>query len=135
MNGESYRARWDGTDYEASAELVDGRLFMRLYAPVPADGFEEAAPGRFVRAVPAAGCAAIWHVTTVCEWRGASFLVLAEREAELLVEYTGGNASHAAGLGLERIERGVYRAWVRREEVSALGEKAVMIGGTGERHH
>ncbi|MGW4472532.1 hypothetical protein [Nonomuraea sp. NPDC004354] len=127
MSREPYRARWAGTDYEASADLVDGRLYLRLYGSAPADGFEKVAPGRFVRAVPAADCSAVWHVTTVCEWHGAPFLVHTAREAELLIEYTGGDALHAAGLGLERIERGVYRIWVKREEVSALGEKLVKI--------
>ncbi|MFI6290923.1 hypothetical protein ACIBEJ_05020 [Nonomuraea sp. NPDC050790] len=124
---EAYRARWAGADHEAAPDLVSGALWMRLYAPAPAEGFDQVRPGRFVRAVPAAECSAIWHVTTVCEWRGAPFLVHAERESELLVEYTGGDARHAAALGLERVERGVYRAWVAREEVSALGEKAVEV--------
>ncbi|MFI6180008.1 MULTISPECIES: hypothetical protein [unclassified Nonomuraea] len=129
MNPGSYRVRWAGADHEASPDLVDGVLFMRLYAPEPADGFEEVAPGRYVRAVPAADCAAIWHLTVVCEWRGAPFLVRAAREAELLIEYLGANAPHAAELGLERVERGVHRAWVLRDEVSALSEKAVALVG------
>ncbi|GGT04950.1 hypothetical protein ACFFV7_09470 [Nonomuraea spiralis] len=129
MNPESYRARWAGTDHEAAADLVDGRLFMRLYTSAPADGFAEVGPGRFVRTVPAADCSAVWHVTTVCEWRGAPFLVHAARETELLIEYTGGNALNAADLGLERIERGVYRIWAKRDEVSALSEKVVLIAG------
>lgn len=129
MNGESYRARWAGTDYEASPDLVDGRLFVRLYAPAPADGFDEAAPGRHVRVVPAADCAAIWHVTTVCEWRGAPFLVRAARGTKLLIEYTGANAPRATSLGLERVERGVHRVWAERDEVAALTEKAVILVG------
>jgi hypothetical protein len=117
-------------DHEASAELVDGVLWMRLYGSAPADGFEKVAPGRFVRSVPAMECAAIWHVTTVCEWRGAPFLVHTARETELLIEYTGGDALHAVALGLERVERGVYRTWVKADEVAALREKTVMIVST-----
>ncbi|MEU1387750.1 MULTISPECIES: hypothetical protein [unclassified Nonomuraea] len=131
MSRESYRARWAETEYEASPDLVEGRVFMRLYATTPADGFDEVAPGRYVRAVPATDCSAVWHVRTVCEWRGAPFLVHGERETaqetELLIEYTGGNAPQAASLGLERVERGVYRGWVKRDEVSELSEEAVVI--------
>ncbi|MEV0993371.1 hypothetical protein [Nonomuraea sp. NPDC050202] len=114
-------------DFEASPDLVGGRLWMRLYGSAPADGFEEVAPGRFVRVVPATECSAIWLVATVCEWRGAPFLVITTRETELLLEYTGGDAHRAVALGLERIERGVYRAWVKRGEAEALGEKAVRL--------
>lgn len=123
MNRQPYRARWGGVDYEAAPDLVEGRLWMRLYASVPADGFARVAPDRFVRVVPAADCSAIWLVTTVCEWRGAPFSVVTAREADLLVEYAGDDARRAVALGLERIERGVYRAWVRRDEVAALGER------------
>ncbi|MFI9550161.1 hypothetical protein [Nonomuraea endophytica] len=131
MSGQAYRARWSGADYEAAAELLSGVLWMRLYGSAPADGFEQVRPGRFVRAVPAAECSAIWHVTTVCEWQGAPFLVHTARESELLIEYTGGDARHAVALGLERIERGVYRVWVGRDEVVALGEKVVTVVTTG----
>ncbi|MFC4120096.1 hypothetical protein [Nonomuraea zeae] len=127
MSGQSYRARWAGADYEAAAELIDGLPWMRLYGSAPADGFTQVATGRFVRAVPAAECAAVWHVTTNCEWHGAPFLVHTTRETDLLLEYTGGDALRAVALGLERIERGVYRVWVKRHEVAALTEKVVMI--------
>ncbi|TYB64374.1 hypothetical protein FXF51_21920 [Nonomuraea sp. PA05] len=127
MSQPSYRARWSGTDYEASPDLAGGRLRMRLYGTAPADGFEEIGPGRFLRTVPAADCSAIWHVTTVCEWRGAPFLVHTTHGTRLLIEYTGGDALQAAGLGLERVERGVYRLWVRRDEVMAMSEKAVPV--------
>ncbi|NUR82781.1 MAG: hypothetical protein HOY71_01695 [Nonomuraea sp.] len=127
MSWQSYRARWAGTDYEAAPEVDGGRLRVRLRGEAPAEGFEEVAPGRYVRVVPAAECAGLWHVTTVCEWRGAPFLVLDERESELLLEYTGGRASAAVALGLERAERGVYRRWIPREEVSEVHEELVSI--------
>jgi len=127
VNPQSYRARWAGADFEASPDLVDGLLWMRLYGSAPADGFERVAAGRFVRVVPAAECAAIWHVTTVCEWRGAPFLVHAARESELLIEYTGADAPQAVALGLERVERGVYRVWAERDEVGTLSEKMVSL--------
>jgi hypothetical protein len=118
-----YRARWAGADFEASVDLVDGLLWMRLYGSAPADGFEKVGDGRFVRAIPAIDCSDIWHVTTVCEWRSAPFWVHTTRETELLLEYLGGDALQAAALGLERVERGVYRLWVERTEVTALQEK------------
>ncbi|MFI7130808.1 hypothetical protein ACIBQ1_34315 [Nonomuraea sp. NPDC050153] len=127
MTQTTYRARWAGTDYEAAPDLVDGRLWMRLYGAAPAEGFERIAPGRFVRTVPAADCSAIWHVTVVCEWQGAPFLVHTTRETQLLIEYTGGDVLQAMSLGVERVERGVYRLWVRRDEVTAMSEKAVSI--------
>ncbi|GAA2207361.1 hypothetical protein GCM10009850_028190 [Nonomuraea monospora] len=127
MRQPSYRARWAESDYEASPDLVGGRLWIRLYGTAPEDGFEEIGPGRFLRRVPAADCSAIWHVTTVCEWRGAPFLVHTAHGTRLLVEYTGGDALQAAALGLERVDRGVYRRWVRRDEVMAMKEKAVPV--------
>ncbi|WP_157252311.1 hypothetical protein [Nonomuraea typhae] len=129
MSWQSYRARWRGADYEAVPELDGGQVLVRLRSQGPAEGFSEVRPGLFVRVVPAAECAVVWHVTTFCEWRGAPFLVIDARDGELLLEYTGGDAGQAGRLGLERVERGVHRIWVSRDEVGALVETAVTVSG------
>lgn len=46
---------------------------------------------------------------------------------ELLVEYTGGLLPVARKLGMERVERGVHRRWVARDEVVGLREEAVLL--------
>lgn len=123
----SYRARWNGEEYSAAPHPQPAQLAMRLYRSTPADGFERVADGHFVREVPAAECEAIQFVTTVCEWRGAPFQVHDERGDELLLEYTGGLVPVAQRLGLQRIERGVYRQWVQRSAVRGLRETAAEL--------
>ncbi|MEU6425900.1 SseB family protein [Microbispora sp. NPDC046973] len=120
----SYRARWRGAEFAANPDAGHDGLLIRLLGEGPGDGFEERAPGRFVRPVPAEECEAVFHVTRVCEWRGAPCLVRDERAGELLLEYTGGRVPVARALGMERIERGVHRRWVARAEVSELREHA-----------
>ncbi|TXK38788.1 hypothetical protein FR742_03690 [Nonomuraea sp. C10] len=124
-----YRARWRGADYVASPEPHPLELWVRLRSPDPADGFEEVEPGCHVRTVPVAECEALDFVTTVCHWRGERFDVRDERDGLLLLEYLGGSALTARELGLERIERGVYRLWVPREEVNDPQEHAVPLNG------
>lgn len=123
----TYRARWQGEEYSAAADPQPDQVCLRLYRPGPADGFDEVSPGHYVKAVTAAECDAVYHVTTVCEWQGAPFQVQDERGDELLLEYTGGSAPVAQELQLQRIERGVYRAWVPRADVPALSEHAVEL--------
>ncbi|NUP04161.1 MAG: hypothetical protein HOW59_40165 [Nonomuraea sp.] len=125
MTWHFYRARWQGADYVAAPEPHALELWVRLRSPVPADGFEEVEPGCHVRTVPVAECAALQFVTTECLWRGEPFQVHDEREGLLLLEYLGGSAPAALALGLERVERGVYRSWVPRAEVADLRERAV----------
>ncbi|MEU6711263.1 hypothetical protein ABZ897_07240 [Nonomuraea sp. NPDC046802] len=125
MSLHFYRARWQGADYVASPEPHSLELWVRLRSPEPADGFEEVEPGCHVRTVPAAECAALDFVTTVCDWRGERFQVHDERDGRLLLEYLGASALTAAELGLERVERGVYRIWVPRTEVNDLREHSV----------
>jgi len=120
-----YRARWQGADYVASPEPHAMELWVRLRSPVPAEGFEEVEPGCHVRAVPVTECAALHFVTMECSWRGEPFQVHDERDGLLLLEYLGGSAPAARALGLERVERGVYRSWVPRAEVTDLRENAV----------
>ncbi|HEY9437440.1 MAG TPA: hypothetical protein VIS29_02075 [Streptomyces sp.] len=123
----SYRARWRGADYPASPDARHDGLWIRLRRGEPAEGFEEVEPGLHVRAVPAEQCEAIFHVTTMCERRGAPCRVHAERADDLLIEYTGGLLPVARALGMERIERGVHRRWVARDEVRDLREEAVLL--------
>jgi hypothetical protein len=123
----SYRARWRGADYPASPEPSALETWVRLRRDEPAKGFEEVEPGCHVRTVPAAECESVHFVTTVCRWRDAEFHVHDEREGELLLEYLGGSSPEAVALGLERIERGVYRRWVPRVEIGELQERAVTL--------
>ncbi|NUS05495.1 MAG: hypothetical protein HOV97_23405 [Nonomuraea sp.] len=125
MTWHFYRARWQGADYVAAPEPHALELWVRLRSPVPADGFEEVEPGCHVRTVPVAECAALQFVTTECLWRGEPFQVHDERDGLLLLEYLGGSAPAALALGLERVERGVYRSWVPSAEVADLRERAV----------
>ncbi|WP_433221047.1 hypothetical protein [Microtetraspora malaysiensis] len=127
MRWHFYRARWRGGDYPCSPEASALETWIRLRRDEPAEGFEEVEPGCHVRTVPAAECESVHFVTTVCRWREAEFHVHAEREGELLLEYLGGSAPEAVALGLDRIERGVYRAWVPRAEIGELQERAVSL--------
>jgi hypothetical protein len=114
---DGYVARWRGQEYEASP---DGEQ-VRIYQPEPADGFEEVRPGRYVRALPAAE-ADLSYVRTTCAWRGEPFIVLAEQDGWLRVEYTGGRAPVAESLGLEEFDFGVYQGWAPANEVTEVGE-------------
>jgi hypothetical protein len=114
---DMYVARWRDEEYEASP---DGDR-VRLYRPDPADGFEEVRAGRYRRVVPAAE-ATVDYVRTGCLWRGEPFIVLAEHEGWLRLEYTGGLAPVAQQLGLEEFEFGVYQGWAPANEVSEMRE-------------
>lgn len=127
MSRHFYRARWQGAVYMASPEPHALELWIRLRGSEPADGFEEVEPGCHVRTVPVTECAALDFVTMVCQWREERFLVHDERDGLLLLEYLGGSALTALELGLERVERGVYRLWVPRAEVAGLHEEAVPL--------
>lgn len=127
MRWHSYRARWRGAEYSASPDRQLDRLWIRLRSSEPAEGFEKVEPGCFVRPVPAEDCEVILFVTTVCEWWGAECQVHGERDGELLVEYIGGLMPVALELGMERVERGVYRRWVPRHEVRELRENATPL--------
>ena len=117
-----YRARWNGTELAAHPDPQPDQLLIRLSAETPTDGFDEVAPHRHVRVVPARECTEIVFVTTVCEWMDAPFQVRDERDEDVLLEYTGGQVPEARRLGLQRIERGVYQAWVPRAELNGLRE-------------
>ncbi|WP_336204532.1 hypothetical protein [Nonomuraea sp. LPB2021202275-12-8] len=127
MSLHFYRARWRDADYAASPEPHALELWIRLRSPEPADGFEEVEPGCHVRTVPAAECSALHFVTTACRWRGELFHVHGERDGRVLLEYPGGSSLDALKLGMERVERGVYRLWVPRAEVTGLQEHAIPL--------
>jgi hypothetical protein len=118
---DGYAARWRGREYEASPDGND----VRLYRPDRAEGFEEVRPGRFRRVVPAGEVDELVYIRTMCSWRGQPFIVLAEHEQWLRVEYTGGLAPVAAGLGLEEFDFGVYQGWAPRAEVRDVREYRV----------
>ncbi|MEU1882902.1 hypothetical protein ABZ470_36830 [Streptosporangium sp. NPDC020072] len=124
MTGSFYRAHWRGSPYRASPELRGDGLWLRLWSPYAVEGAEEVVAGRWIVVVPAGECERIDLVTTVCEWRGEPFLVVGEREDEVLLEYPGGLAPVALSLGFERVERGVYRRWTPRAETGNAREEA-----------
>lgn len=115
---DGYVARWRGSEYDASP---DGER-VRLYRPTPADGFERVRDDRYVRVVPMSEVERLSYVRTTCTWKGQPFIVLAEHESWLRVEYTGGKAPVARALGLEEFEFGVYQGWVPAAEVTDLRE-------------
>ena len=121
MIRDGYTARWQGEEYEASPDGDD----VRLYRPDQADGFEEVRPGRHRRVVPLAEVEDLAYVRTTCTWRGQPFIVLAEHDNWLRVEYTGGRAPVAHELGLEEFDFGVYQGWAPRDEVDDLREYRV----------
>lgn len=117
---DGYVARWQGREYDASP---DGDR-VRIYSPEGGDGFEEVRPGRFVR-VLSADDVDLAYVRTTCSWQGQPFLVLAQHDAWLRVEYTGGRAPVARALGLEEFDFGVYQGWAPAAEVTDLHEHRV----------
>ena len=118
---DGYVVRWHGREYEASP---DGD-FVRLYRPDPEDGFEEVHAGRHRRRVPVSEVDEVVYIRTTCTWRGEPFIVLAEHESWLRVEYTGGLAPVAAQLGLEEFDFGVYQGWAPAAEVTDVHEQRV----------
>src|SRR5829696_10179897 len=102
---DGYVAGWQDEEYEVSP---DGEQ-MRLYSTEPRDGFEELRPDRHRKIVPASEVTDFAYVRTICKWRGEPFIVLAEHESWLRLEYTGGKAPVAAALGLEEFDFGVHQ--------------------------
>ena len=121
MIRDGYAARWQGGEYEASPDGDD----VRLYRPDPAEGFDEVRAGRYRRVVPASEVDELVYVRTMCHWRDQPFIVLAEHDNWLRLEYTGGRAPVAAELGLEEFDFGVYQGWAPRDEVTDIREYRV----------
>ena len=119
---DGYVARWQDADYDA-VPGVDADV--RLYTTAPADGFEEIRPGRYLRVVGAGEVENLRYVRTQCSWRGEPFVVIAEHDGWIRVEYIGGRGPAATALGLEKMDIGVYQAWVPHGEVSDVREVSV----------
>ncbi len=121
MIRDGYVARWHGREYEASPDGDE----VRLYSGSTEDGFEELRGGRFRRVLPATEIDDLWYVRTTCTWRGEPFIVLAEHDSWLRIEYTGGKAPVARQLGLEEFDYGVYQGWAARSDVTELREHRI----------
>ena len=112
-----YRARWRDAEYEASP---DGQYAVRLYTQLPTPGFAEIREGRHCRVIPRDEADWGGYVRTVAGWRDLPVLVLAERDAQALVEYLGGLAPLALAAGLTRIEPAVYQGWVEMSDLTQV---------------
>lgn len=123
----SWRARWQGVEHPCSPEPTPTGLRVRLRGTSAQLGWEEVAPGTWVRVVPVAELDALVHVTRVGRWRGEDWAVQDERAGELLLEHLGGSEPVARGLGAERVDRGVFRRWVPLEEVRSLRESQTLV--------
>jgi hypothetical protein len=117
---DGYFARWHDREYEASPDTDRARL----YTAEPVPGFEQIAPNRYLRVVPAAELADFYYAFTSCVWQGQPFRVIGEQGSWLRVEYTG-DLPPAAELRLEPFDRDVYQGWARRGDVSDLRESRV----------
>ncbi|MGI8720953.1 MAG: hypothetical protein ACR2JG_01860 [Geodermatophilaceae bacterium] len=126
-NWFSYRARWQGTEYACTVEALQDGLWVHLRSTAALPEFEEFQPGIYLKLVHAAECDMVAHITMTCQWRGEPCMVDDERGDDMLLEYTGGQVPRALALGLERIERGVYRGWVNRDEVRGLRENTTLL--------
>jgi hypothetical protein len=118
---DGYVVTWRGREYDAAP---DGDM-VRIYTPDGGDGFEEVRPGRYVRVLAPDEYDGLAYIRTTCTWRNQPFIVLAEAESWLRVEYTGGRAPVARALGLEEFDFGVYQGWAPAHEVSELFEHRV----------
>jgi hypothetical protein len=118
---DGYVAVWHGREFEASP---DGDS-VRIYQTQAGDGFDEVRAGRFVRVVPADDVEDLAYVRTTCSWRGEPFIVLAQHESWLRVEYTGGRWSIAESMQLEEFDFGVYQGWAPVAEVVDLREHRI----------
>jgi hypothetical protein len=121
MIRDGYVVAWQGAEYEAAPDGDN----LRIYRSEPADGFEEVRPGRYVRVLTPEEYGEVVYVRTTCVWRGAPFIVLAQADSWLRVEYTGGRAPVAAQLGLEEFDFGVYQGWAPVHEVTDLTEQRI----------
>ncbi|MBW6437712.1 hypothetical protein KZ829_28650 [Actinoplanes hulinensis] len=113
MMRDGYVVSWQGQEFDAAP---DGDR-VRIYSTTALDGFEEIRPGRFVRVLDPDEYDEMSYVRTLCTWRGEPFIVLAEADNWLRLEYTGGRAPVARQLGLEEFDYGVYQGWAPAGEV------------------
>ena len=118
---DGYVVRWQGREYEGSPDGDN----VRIYQPDAGEGFDGVRPGRYVRVLPTAEIEELTYIRTTCTWRGEPFIVLAEHETWLRVEYTGGRSPVARALGLEEFDYGVYQGWALATEVTDLREHRI----------
>jgi hypothetical protein len=118
---DGYVARWEGREFEASPDGDE----VRLYLTAPEDGFEQIRDGRYRRIMSMSDVDDLWYVRTSATWRGEPFLILAEHDAWLRVEYAGGKAPVARELGLEEFDYGVYQGWAPTAEVTDIREHRI----------
>jgi hypothetical protein len=118
---DGYVVTWRGREYDAAP---DGDK-VRIYATEADEGFDEVRPGRYVRVLEPDEYDGLAYVRTTCMWRGQPFIVLAEADAWLRVEYTGGRAPVARALGLEEFDFGVYQGWAPATDVTELREHRI----------
>jgi hypothetical protein len=118
---DGYVVVWHGHEYEAVPDGDD----VRIYLDRPAEGFTEVKPGRYVRVLTADEYDEVVYVRTACTWRGAPFIVLAEADGWLRLEYTGGRAPIARHLALEEFDFGVYQGWAPAHEVTDRHEQRI----------
>ena len=127
MTRDGYLARWQGVEYEASPDIGPDGAQVRLYSAEPVDEFTEITPERHRHVVSLDDVERLVYVSQVCTCQGEPFRVLAERDEWLRVEYIGGQATVAERLGLDRVERGVYQAWVRRDDARAMRDEVRLL--------
>jgi hypothetical protein len=118
---DGFVARIGEAEYEASPDGDN----VRIYLPEAEEGFTQVRAGRFVRVVPLSEVDELTYLRTTCLWKDQPFIVLAEHDGWLRVEYTGGRAPVAKELGLEEFDFGVYQGWAPKAEVTELREVRV----------
>ena len=105
---DGFVARWQGRGVRRQPRR---RQRAASTCPSPARASRRCGPGRYVRVLPVAEVDDLATCAPPARWRGQPFIVLAEHDAWLRVEYTGGRAPVARELGLEEFDFGVYQGW------------------------
>ena len=121
MPSSDYVATLQGVDFEAvltnDQDMID--LVWRGDAPAVA-GFEEVAPGIYVRRVALSELETLRRIQWWCEYQGEPFIVTADRGDKLLVSYAGVNYRKAATLGLHVEDRYSIVGLIARSDASDL---------------
>ncbi len=120
MMRDGYVARWRGREFPASPDGSE----VRLYQPEATEGFTEVRPGR-TSGRAGREIEELVYVRTTCTWKGQPFIVLAEHDGWLRVEYTGGRWPVAQAMRLEAFDFGVYQGWAPVGEVTDVREQRV----------